>query len=177
MISFPKRKMAKAVGVLFNTNDHLSNIKSYFCQLKLLDKLGEFCYSQALEKGEGTDMSNVLKFPKTKRSLPAFDINSPKIKAMFPKGSTAKSILVWVWLIVRLPVFLLMYWLRLPVIFLCNLISFPMLLLWLFALYAFPDKHSMVWGFGTISFLAFVIGWTYDFILMAISPQDMIKSL
>lgn len=122
-------------------------------------------------------MNNVLKFPKAKQSLPALDINSDKIKAKLPKGSTVKAVLAWTWLIVRLPVFLLMYWLRLPVIFLCNLVSIPMLLLWLFALYAFPDKHAMVWGFGTISFLAFVIGWTYDFILMAISPQDMMKSL
>jgi len=52
-----------------------------------------------------------------------------------------------------------------------------MLFAWLFAWYAFPDKTTMVWGFGAISFLAFVIGWTYDFILMALSPQDMMRNL
>jgi hypothetical protein len=52
-----------------------------------------------------------------------------------------------------------------------------MLLAWLFSLYAFPDKHAMVWGFGIISFVAFVIAWTYDFILMALSAQDMMRTL
>lgn len=122
-------------------------------------------------------MNNVLKFPKTKGSLPALEINADKIKATLPKGSTVKTVLACVWLIVRLPVFLLMYWLRLPVIFLCNLVSIPLLFIWLFSLYAFPDKHAMVWGFGTISFGAFAIAWTYDFILMAIAPQDMMRTL
>jgi hypothetical protein len=122
-------------------------------------------------------MSNVLKFPKAKPSLPALDLDADKIKAAMPRGATVKAAFAWLWLIVRLPVFLVMYWLRLPVIFVCNLVSIPMLLAWLFALYAFPDKHAMVWGFGTISFVAFLIAWTYDFILMALSPQDMVRTL
>lgn len=122
-------------------------------------------------------MTNVVKFPKAKRVLPTFDLDAAKIKETMPKGSTVKVVLSWMWLILRFPVFLVMYWLRLPVLFLCNIISIPMLFAWLFAWYAFPDKTSMVWGFGTISFLAFVIGWTYDFILMAISPQEMMKTL
>ncbi|CAG1004614.1 hypothetical protein MTYP_03187 [Methylophilaceae bacterium] len=122
-------------------------------------------------------MKNVVKFPKAKRPLPALDRDATKIKAAMPRASTVKSVLVWLWFVVRLPVFLLMYWLRLPIIFLCNIISFPMLLAWLFAWYAFPDKTAMVWGFATVSFLAFLIGWTYDFILMAISPQDIMRTL
>ena len=122
-------------------------------------------------------MKNVVKFPKAKRPLPALDRDASNIKAAMPKASTVKSVLMWLWFVVRLPVFLLMYWLRLPIIFLCNIISFPMLLAWLFAWYAFPDKTAMVWGFATLSFLAFLIGWTYDFILMAISPQDIMRTL
>lgn len=122
-------------------------------------------------------MKNIVKFPKAKRPLPAFDRDVSNIKAEMLTASAVKSALVWLWFVVRLPVFLIMYWLRLPIIFLCNIISFPMLLAWLFAWYAFPDKTAMVWGFATVSFLAFLIGWTYDFILMAISPQDMMRTL
>ena len=124
-------------------------------------------------------MSNVVKFPKGKRALPALDLDldATKIKAAMPKAATVKGVFAWLFLMVRLPLFLAMYWLRLPIIFLCNLVSIPMLLAWLFAWYAFPDKTAMVWGFGIVSFLAFVIAWTYDFILMAISPQEMMMTL
>lgn len=124
-------------------------------------------------------MSNIVKFPKDNGQEEKYSpaINMDKIKSAMPKASTVKGVLSWVWLIIRLPLFLVMYWLRLPIIFLCNIISIPLLLCWLFAWYAFPDKTAMVWSFGTVSFLAFVIGWTYDFILMALSPQDMMRSL
>jgi len=122
-------------------------------------------------------MTNVVKFPKGKGSAPEFNLDAEKIKSAMPKVSTIKGVLFWVWFAVRLPVFLVLYWLRFPVMFLCNIISIPMMLAWLFAWYAFPDKTTMVWGFATVSLLAFVIGWTYDFILMAISPQDMMKTI
>ena len=120
-------------------------------------------------------MSNITIFPKPKRALPALDVD--KIKAAMPKASTILGVLYWVLFVVRLPVFLVMYWLRLPVIFLCNLISIPMLFAWLFSLWAFPDKHAMVWGFGIISFVTFALAWAYDFILMAIAPQEMVRML
>jgi len=122
-------------------------------------------------------MSNVVRFPKGKRALPALDLDATKIKAAMPKAAPVKGVFAWLFLMVRLPLFLVMYWLRLPIIFLCNLVSIPMLLAWLFAWYAFPDKTAMIWGFGIVSFLAFVIAWTYDFILMAISPQEMMMTL
>ncbi|SMB33143.1 membrane protein of unknown function (plasmid) [Sterolibacterium denitrificans] len=124
-------------------------------------------------------MSNIIKFPKPKgqRALPALELDAEKIKKAMPKASTVKGVFAWLFLLVRLPLFLVMYWLRLPIIFLCNLVSIPMLLAWLFALYAFPEKSAMVWGFGIASFAAFVVSWAYDFILMAISPQDMMMTL
>lgn len=121
--------------------------------------------------------ANVVKFPKAKRSLPPLAVDASRIKAAMPKASGVKGVFKWVWLVLRLPVFLVMFWLRLPVVFLCNIVSFPALLLWLFSLYAFPDKSAMVWGFGIMSFAAFLIGWCYDFVLMAIAPQDMVKTL
>jgi hypothetical protein len=53
----------------------------------------------------------------------------------------------------------------------------PLLFLWLFTWYAFPEKPQMVWTFAAASFIAFVVQWVYDFVLMALSPQDMIATL
>jgi hypothetical protein len=40
----------------------------------------------------------------------------------------------------------LAFYLRGPVTLICDLICFPMLLAWLFSLYAFPQMKHMVWG-------------------------------
>lgn len=121
-------------------------------------------------------MSNIVKFPNEKKDDERA-LLSEMVKSAMPSGATAWTVLLKVLRIIRLPVFFVMYWLRLPVIFVCNLISVPMLLAWLFVLYAFPDKTPMLWGFGIMSFTAFVVAWTYDFILMWLSPQDMMRSL
>lgn len=126
--------------------------------------------------------NNVLKFPNRARSFkPPVNIDTERIKEeLTPNGvkfATAKSVFLWFLYLIRVPVFLVLYWLRLPVVFVCNLISIPMLCAWLFAWYAFPDKTHMVWGFATVSFTAFVVAWCYDFVLMAISPQDMQRML
>lgn len=88
-----------------------------------------------------------------------------------------KQVLFCLWLAMRLAVFLVLYWLRGPVVLLCNLIFGPFLVAWLFAWYAFPDRPHMVWGFAAISFVAFVASWVYDFILMCLSPHDMLREL
>ncbi len=121
--------------------------------------------------------NNVVKFPKSKRSLPITDLSMDKIKESMPEASTIKKLIGWLWVVIRLPLFFILYWLRLPIIILCNFISIPMMFAWLFALYAFPDKSEMIFGFGIVSFSAFLIGWTYDFILMALSPQQMMRNL
>jgi hypothetical protein len=122
-------------------------------------------------------MGTVTKFPKAKRPALALDLDTEKLKASMPKASTVKSVFAWLWFAVRMPVFLVLYWLRLPVLFVCGLVSFPMLLAWIFAWYAFPDKTEMVWGFAIVSFVAFAVSWVYDFVLMALSPQEMMRTL
>ena len=122
-------------------------------------------------------MDKVVACPKARRPLPAVEFDTSKIKAAMPSGATVRGVLAWLWLVIRLPIFFLMYWLRLPVIFVCNLVSIPLLLACLFSWYAFPDKTAMHWGFGIVSLSAFIFAWAYDFVLMAISPQDMVKSL
>lgn len=122
-------------------------------------------------------MSNVRMFPKTKRPIPVADIDVDKIKAAMPKGMSVLGVLSWVWFLVRLPLFLVLYWLRLPIVFICNLISVPALLAWLFTLYAIPDKPLMHWLIGGLSFAAFVVSWFYDYVLVALSPQDIMRTL
>lgn len=94
-----------------------------------------------------------------------------------PAGTTPSKVGTLLWSIVRVPLFLVLYWLRLPVMLVCRLISAPALLAFLFSLYAFPDKHAMVTGFGVLSFGAFVGLWLYDTLLMWLSPQDMMRTL
>jgi hypothetical protein len=116
----------------------------------------------------------VVPFPMRKGRLPvnqedALEVTLPRREA-FLRG------LGFVWMMLRLPLFLVMYWLRGLVILLCGAVSVPALLLWLFSLYAFPEKTYMTWGFGVISFGSFVLMWAYDYILTALSPQDMMRS-
>lgn len=122
-------------------------------------------------------MGDLLKFPRPGAKALPVNLSADAVRRALPSGAKVRGAAAWVLRFVRLPVFLVMYWLRLPVQFLCGLVSVPMLLAWLFALYAFPDKTSMVWGFGFTSLAAFVVGWLYDFVLMAIAPQDMMQTL
>ncbi|MDR1935717.1 MAG: hypothetical protein LBS49_09115 [Candidatus Accumulibacter sp.] len=91
-----------------------------------------------------------------------------------PKLATVKKILVRLFLIVRVPLFLVMFWLRGPIVGLCHMVSVPMLFCWLFSWYAFPEKPEMVWAFCVASFVTFALAWLYDFVLMAIAPHDVI---
>lgn len=92
-------------------------------------------------------------------------------------NSVSRNILAGAWKLIRVALFLVLYWLRLPVIFICNLISFPLLLAFLFSFFAFAEYPTMVWAFGVTSFVAFVIAWLYDYALMVLSPQEMIREL
>lgn len=124
-------------------------------------------------------MSNVLKFPK-KMKPPPLKVTGPdiaRIKAAAPRRNTVRGVLAFTWMLVRLPVFLVLYWLRLPVMLVCNLISIPALAAFLFSWYAFPSKTNMVVAFGVVSFLAFTLLYLYDFVLMALSPQDIVRTL
>lgn len=122
-------------------------------------------------------MTNVIKFHKSKS--PFNRIDTERIIKSIPKlnGGTVKTLILFVLYVLRLPIFLVLYWLRMPILFICNGLSGLMLIAWLFAWYAFPDKTEMVWGFAAISLVCFVITWLYDFVLMAISPQDMFRGL
>ena len=92
-------------------------------------------------------------------------------------GRTARRVAGVLWTILRAPLFLVLYWLRLPVMLVCRFVSVPAMFAFLFSLYAFPDKHAMVTSFGVLSFGAFAAMWLYDALLMWLSPQDMMRVL
>jgi len=126
-------------------------------------------------------MTNIVNFPKAPKAKityrPAVKIDAEKIKAAMPKSVTVKNVFTFILWAIRMPLFLVMYWLRLPVVFVCNIISVPALFAWLFAWYAFPEKTGMVWGIAALSFTAFFIRYAYDFILSVLSPQTMMMEL
>lgn len=121
--------------------------------------------------------NNVVKlnFPRSKRSLPGLDLNTDKTKRAIPKIPPLKGVFAWLWLVVRWPVFLVLYWLRMPILMACNLVSVPLLFCFIFGMFALPEYYrSMVWGVGCMSFAAFALHWAYDSLLMWISPSDII---
>lgn len=129
-------------------------------------------------------MSNVVKFPKrVRRPAQARTgreglVRVPRLDESKPApGFGLRGALRVFLAVLRVPLFLVLYWLRLPVMLLCQFVSVPMLFAFLFTLYAFPDKTPMVVGFGVVSFVAFAVLWTYDLVLMALSPQDMMRTL
>jgi len=128
-------------------------------------------FNKALKMNEN---NVVVNFPKPKRPLPSLHLNADKIKAVMPEASMIKAVFAWLWVAVRFPLFLALYWLRLPILTVCNLISVPGLFAFLFGLYAFPEHRSMVWGIGGISFAAFALHWAYDSLLIWLSPNDVI---
>jgi hypothetical protein len=90
------------------------------------------------------------------------------------------DVLSRLWALLRLPLFLVLCWLRGPVRAICNLVSFPCLLAFLagFCLIADTSPHrAVVWIFGGVSFAAFVIGWLYDSLLMRLSPDRLILDM
>lgn len=125
-------------------------------------------------------MAKVLQFPKKVASPPSFDVikGAKRAKAAAAaRGPGLRSVMSVAWMVLRLPLFLLLYWFRLPVMLVCNLISIPTLLAFLFSWYAFPDKTHMIAAFGVTSFVAFVVLWCYDYVLMSLSPQEMMRTL
>lgn len=123
-------------------------------------------------------MSNIVKFPHGKESTPEpYEAKPRHVPELQTHNDQPSAVWTKLWMIVRVPLFLVLYWLRAPVMLVCNLISFPLLLMWLFAWIAWPERTVLVWGFATISFGAFVVLWLYDTLLMALSPQDIVRTL
>ncbi len=81
------------------------------------------------------------------------------------------------WRMTRALVFLVLYWLRWPAVLVASLISGPTLVAFLFALWAFPEHHTMVVALGVTSFAAFALQWLYDGLLLWLSPNETMRLL
>jgi len=121
-------------------------------------------------------MADVIQFPKA-AAPPPVEVSAESIKAAVPRRSAVRGIGAFAWACVRLPLFLALYWLRFPVAIVCRFFAMPVLLVFLFALYAFPEKKAMVASLGVASFLGFFGLWLYDLVLMALSPEEMVRTL
>ncbi|WP_395008239.1 hypothetical protein [Undibacterium sp.] len=121
-------------------------------------------------------MSNVLKFPTAKPvEVP---VESTANNNKLPSNTMGRFLtcLAWAWLVVRLPLFFVLYWLRMPVSVVCNFLSIGCMFGLIVAYFVAPVP-KMLWAFGITSFVAFVVMWTYDYVLMALSPEPMMRSL
>jgi hypothetical protein len=122
----------------------------------------------------------VIEFPKkpvrnVPAKKPANDDSVGSVESStFRKGF---SLLKGVGRFLQFGIYVVMCWLRWLVVGACSLLSAVMLILWLFSLYAFPDKTNMVWGFGTTSLISFFVAFAYDHILMRLSPVPMVNTL
>lgn len=128
-------------------------------------------------------MGNIVKFPKRSEGpQPAeLDVDADSLKAAIrPPRPTLPGLLAWLWRLLRLPLFLVLYWLRLPIVGLCNLVSVPALLAFLAGFFFFgsdsPHRH-IVWVFGGVSFTAAALAWFYDSLLLALAPEGVVIGL
>lgn len=80
-------------------------------------------------------------------------------------------------MVVRMPLFLMLYFLRAPVIVLCSMLYLPLFLLALFAWYGFPEKPQMWGSCGVISLVSFMLMYVYDLVLSWLSPHELVRTL
>lgn len=104
-------------------------------------------------------MTKIVKFPKERRALPTD-----------PGTVTVRRVCG----VLRTPLFLALYWLRLPVLMVCKLFSGPLLLAFLAGLIFFPDYRHIAFTAGAVSFGAFVVQWLYDSLLLRLSPDELL---
>lgn len=78
---------------------------------------------------------------------------------------------------IRGVLFLILYWLRMPLHLLCNLLSVPFLFLFLFAYFFMLQRREVWMSFGVVSFGSFALMWGYDRLLIKLAPDDVMAVL
>lgn len=109
----------------------------------------------------------------------------PPNEVVYPHGDEytdepKRNVWRWFGFGLRMVTFFVLYWLRFPVVLVCNLIAAPAFIAWLFALAAFPEGAQYThakWGFAIISFTAFMLKYGYDYLLGLLSPEEVIRTL
>lgn len=126
-------------------------------------------------------MGNIVRFPKQPEGHPPTELDADSIKAALrPPRSTLPGLLAWLWRVLRLPLFLVLYWLRLPIVGLCNLVSAPAMLAFFAGFFLIPSDEpirGLVWFVGGVSLAAFALAWFYDSLLLALAPEGLVIGL
>lgn len=126
-------------------------------------------------------MGNIVSFPKRPEAPQNVELDADSIKAaMRPSRPSLPALLAWLCRVLRLPLFLVLYWLRLPIVGLCNLVSVPGFLCFLAGFFLVPSGapiRGLVWFLGGVSLAAFVMAWLYDSLLLALAPEGVVIGL
>lgn len=125
-------------------------------------------------------MGNIVKFPNGV-AVPAAATDEPDHQGAAQRQRAGfLGVLLRLLSLLRLPLFLVLYWLRFPVLMVCNFVFVPALLAFLAGLWLshhVPQYRAMVWGVGGLSFAAFVLRWAYDSLLIWLAPADFVLAL
>ena len=99
-------------------------------------------------------------------------IQSPARSPLQWCGKLSFALVHLAFYLVRLVLFWGLCWLRFPIHLVCNAVASLAFIAFLIAWIAWPAKHDMVWGEAGLSFVAFMAGMAYDFVLMAVDPEE-----
>ncbi len=87
-------------------------------------------------------------------------------------GAILSTVLVWSWRVLRLPLSLVLAWLRGPIVFVCKIISGPALVASLCVLVGYPSEHRLIYTLAAVSLFAFLVVRAYDCMLMMLSATN-----
>jgi hypothetical protein len=115
-------------------------------------------------------MTNVYQFPGKKSVVQAIRVKSlaePRVK-MIVSG--------WLWSATRSMLFILLYWLRIPVVGFFRLISGPLLLFCFVGYFLLPPAHKWeILAFSAgLSLSSFVLAFLFDCLLAKLSPDNFL---
>jgi hypothetical protein len=118
--------------------------------------------------------NNIVIFPNKK---PGFQFkNRINVSSRLPRTNTVMAVSRRMWEVLRPVLFILLYWLRMPVVGFFRLISGPALFFCFVGYFMFPDGHPHKWGvlsfLAGLSLAAFVLSFLFDSLLVSLSPDN-----
>ena len=126
-------------------------------------------------------MSNVVKFSKTKKAIPAkpiLDVTHRYVehkhrRVQFLPWNMVLNVLIFLIVCLRTIALTLLLWFR-PILFVViRPLSGLLLIAFIVCLFTHPADHRLTWGFGLLIFAAFLIMYLYDGVLMFLSRGNI----
>ncbi|MFJ3465740.1 hypothetical protein [Achromobacter spanius] len=131
-------------------------------------------------------MSKILRFPGAEepKKAPVWKRLAARVSKKLFRRPTREGMTAFVgklaiagWSVTVSGLFLLMYWMRWLVVGLAKVTSMVTLVAFLFTWYTMPEAKDMLWTFGLVSFVSFVLMYGYDTVLHALAPQEFMREL